>query len=180
MTRILVAALAISAVCATPALAALKPGEKAPAFTTEAAMGGKALTYALADQLKKGPVVVYFFPKANTGTCDAEAHAFSESMGKFKALGASVVGVSRDGIAVLTPYSTAKCNSAFPVASDADGKVSKAYGATLPLLPISSRTTYAVAPDGTIIMEFTKMGASDEHAEKALASLEAWKAKQKG
>src|ERR1700744_4286054 len=95
MTRF-AALLLASALFATPALATLKPGDKAPDFTTQAALGGKEFTFALADALKKGPVVVYFYPKAFTKGCSAEAHAFAEAMPQFAALGASVVGVSHD------------------------------------------------------------------------------------
>lgn len=58
------ASLAFAA--ATPAAAALKVGDTAPNFTTEAALGGKTHSFTLATALKKGPVVLYFFPAAFT------------------------------------------------------------------------------------------------------------------
>src|SRR5277367_5073456 len=105
------AALLATALFATPAFATLKVGDTAPVFTTQASLGGKEFTFALADALKKGPVVVYFYPKAFTTGCSLEAHAFADSMDKFGALGASVIGVSHDDIATLDKFSTSDCVS---------------------------------------------------------------------
>src|SRR6476661_7973398 len=91
-------AFAAAALIATPATAALKVGDKAPDFTTKGALAGKAFQFHLADALKKGPVVLYFFPKAFTSGCTAEAHAFSDSIHKFRKAGAQVIGMSADGL----------------------------------------------------------------------------------
>lgn len=179
LTLALAAAAPIVALAA-PALAALAVGVKAPDFTAPAALAGKPFTYALADARKQGPVVVYFFPKANTGTCDLEAHAFADKIGDFKALGATVVGVSRDDPATLTTFSTAKCASAFPVASDGDGKISGGFDAKLPIVKYSNRVSYVIAPDGTVIYEYAALGQSHEHADNTLAALKDWRAKHKG
>jgi peroxiredoxin len=90
-----------SALAAAPASAALKVGDKAPDFTTTGAVGGKEFKLHLAAQLKKGPVVLYFFPKAFTSGCTAEAHAFSEAIGDFKKAGAQVIGMSGDNLKTL-------------------------------------------------------------------------------
>src|SRR6516164_1738237 len=119
MTRFALFLLA-SVAFAAPAAAALKVGDKAPDFTAQAALDGKNFTFKLADALKKGPVVVYFYPKAFTKGCSLEAHAFADSMDKFNALGASVIGVSHDDIATLDKFSVSDCVSKFPVASDSD------------------------------------------------------------
>src|SRR5690348_17526154 len=87
-----------------PASAALDIGERAPDFTTEAAVGGSVYRYSLAESLKKGPVVLYFFPAAFSEGCSTEAHYFAEAVGEFKSLGASVVGVSADDIETLTKF----------------------------------------------------------------------------
>src|SRR6476469_464799 len=92
--RKLLITIAATALLTAPATAALKVGDKAPDFTTVGAVGGKEFKLHLADQLKKGPVVLYFFPKAYTSGCTAEAHAFSESIGDFKKAGAQVIGMS--------------------------------------------------------------------------------------
>ena len=123
----------LAAFCATPALAALKPGDMAPDFTAQGSLGGQPFTFHLKDALKKGPVVVYFYPSAYTGGCDAEAHAFAELKDKFTAAGATIIGVSADDITRLNKFSSdpAYCAGKFPVASDADGKIAASYGLTM-------------------------------------------------
>jgi len=110
--------------------AALEPGAAAPDFTAQASLAGKEMTFSLADARKAGPVVVYFYPSAFTGGCNAQAHAFAENIDKFKAAGAKVIGVSLDSIARLNDFSADPnyCAGKLPVASDADGKIAKSYG----------------------------------------------------
>src|ERR687890_1634385 len=116
MRKLLLAAAAAGLAIA-PANAALPVGAKAPDFTTTGAVGGKAFKIHLAEQLKKGPVVLYFFPKAFTSGCTAEAHAFSESIREFKQAGAQVIGMSADALPILKKFSVEACRSAFPVAT---------------------------------------------------------------
>src|ERR1700753_1101927 len=116
MRKFLFAAVAASLVAA-PATAALKLGAKAPNFDTTGAVGGKEFKLDLTEQLKHGPVVLYFFPKAFTSGCTAEAHAFSASIGEFKKAGAQVIGMSGDNLTTLHDFSTKECRSAFPVAT---------------------------------------------------------------
>jgi len=175
MTR-LAAALLATTLFATPALATLKVGDTAPTFTTQASLGGKEFTFALGDALKKGPVVVYFYPKAFTKGCSLEAHAFAEAMPQFTALGASVIGLSHDDIATLDKFSTADCASAFPVDADTDQKIMTSYDAVLAQKPdLANRTSYLVAPDGKILAEYTNVDYS-AHVDTMLAALKAWKA----
>src|SRR5450830_363302 len=87
------------------ASAALKPGEKAPDFSTQASLGGQVSTFSLAETLKKGPVVLYFYPAAFTTGCTIEAHLFAEAIDRYKALGATVIGVSNDKIETLNKFS---------------------------------------------------------------------------
>jgi peroxiredoxin Q/BCP len=105
------------------ASATLKPGDTAPDFTTQASLGGKTYTYTLADELKKGPVVLYFYPAAFTKGCTIEAHEFADAVDEYKKYGATVIGVSHDNIDTLTKFSVSECRSKFPVAADADAKV---------------------------------------------------------
>src|ERR1700744_4631115 len=70
--------LFVTAAMASPAFAALKPGDMAPDFSASGSLGGKDASFHLKDALKKGPVVVYFYPSAYTGGCDLEAHTFPE------------------------------------------------------------------------------------------------------
>jgi peroxiredoxin len=169
--------LLASALFAAPAAAALKVGDHAPDFTAPAALGGKEFTFALADALKKGPVVVYFYPKAFTTGCSLEAHAFADSMDKFNGMGASVIGVSHDDIATLDKFSTQDCASKFPVAADGDQHIMKSYDAVLAQKPdYANRTSYLVAPDGTIVAEYTDLDYS-KHVDTMLSALQGWKAK---
>ena len=99
-----------------PVLAALDIGDRAPDFTAAAALAGKVYQYSLADSLKKGPVVLYFFPAAFSEGCSIEAHEFAEAAAQFAALGATLVGVSGDDIETLSKFSVQECQIKFPVA----------------------------------------------------------------
>jgi peroxiredoxin len=166
-------ALAI-AVIAVPADAALKPGAVAPAFTAPASLGGKEFTFSLAEALKKGPVVLYFYPAAFTKGCTIEAHEFADAIDKYKALGATVIGVSHDDIATLNRFSTSECRSEFPVAADVDQHIMKAYDAVLASRPqYANRTSYVIAPDGHIIYEYTALDPMN-HVANTLSALTAW------
>ncbi len=174
MRRLAAAFAVTAALAAAPAAAALKVGDAAPDFTAQASLAGKEFTFALAAALKKGPVVVYFYPKAFTTGCSLEAHAFAEAMPQFEAAGASVIGVSHDDIATLDKFSVSDCVSKFAVASDGDGKIMTAYDSVLkPAL--ANRTSYLIAPDGKVIAEYTNLDYS-KHVETMLAALASWKA----
>ncbi|MFN3522440.1 MAG: peroxiredoxin [Phenylobacterium sp.] len=178
MKRI-VLALGLSALAASPALAALKEGARAPDFTARGYQAGKPLTFSLADARKKGPVVVYFFPAAETKGCNLEARLFAEAMDDFKAQGATVIGVTAGNLDKLASFSadTEKCSGKFPVAADPDAKIAKLYDAQLAMRPgWSSRTSYVIAPDGTVVHAYDNM-AADGHVGATLGAVKAWKAK---
>jgi thioredoxin-dependent peroxiredoxin len=170
-------AVLAAALSALPAGAALKPGAQAPDFSARASLGGKEFDFSLAEALKRGPVVLYFYPAAFTHGCTIEAHEFAEAIDKFKALGASVIGVSSDDIATLNKFSVSECRSKFPVAADADKKIMTAYDARL-ALGYANRTSYVIAPDGRIIYEYTALDPS-QHVANTLAALQKWKAGQR-
>ena len=172
--RKLLFGLAAVSIAITPATAALKVGEKAPDFATTGAVGGKEFKLHLADQLKKGPVVLYFFPKAFTSGCTAEAHAFSAAIGDFKKAGAQVVGMSADNLATLHDFSTKECRSAFPVAT-ATPQIQKQYDVAWAAHPgITTRTSYVIAKDGKIAMVHDDLDFS-QHVAKTLAAVKALK-----
>ena len=172
--RKLLFALAISTFAAPPASAALKVGDKAPDFTTTGAIGGKPFKVHLADQLKKGPVVLYFFPKAFTSGCTAEAHAFSESIGDFKKAGAQVIGMSADNLATLKDFSVKECRNAFPVAT-ATPQTQKAYDVAWAAHPgITTRTSYVIDRKGRIAMVHDDLDFS-QHVAKTLAAVQGLK-----
>jgi len=153
-------------VLALPTFAALKEGDAAPDFKTNASLAGKAFKYSLHDSLKQGPVVVYFYPSAYTGGCNIQAHEFAENIDKFSAAGATVIGVSLDSIARLNDFSADPqyCAGKLPVASDADGKIAKSYDLVVRDAAagkkdtrgvdidhgFAERTTFIVAPSGKI------------------------------
>lgn len=154
-------ALLAAGLAATPAMATLQPGAPAPDFSAQATQGGAAFAFHLADALKKGPVVLYFYPAAFTSGCTEEAHEFADAMPQFAALHATVIGVSMDGIEKLQKFSTSECRSKFPVASDASGAVSRSYDAVmLRVMPLSSRTSYVISPAGQIIYAYNAMDPS--------------------
>ena len=172
MRKFLFALAAVS--LAVPATAALKVGDKAPDFTTTGAVGGKEFKLHLAQQLKKGPVVLYFFPKAFTSGCTAEAHAFSEAIGNFKKAGTQVIGMSADNIATLKDFSVKECRSAFPVAT-ATPATQKAYDVAWAAHPgITTRTSYVIDKKGKIVMVHDDLDFS-QHVAKALAAVKSLK-----
>ena len=156
------------------ALAALPDGAKAPDFTTQASLDGKPYTFSLADALKKGPVVLYFYPAAFTPGCTIEAHDFAEATDKFKALGATVIGVSYDNIDTLNKFSVSECRSKFGVASDADQKIMKAYDAVLKGKPeLADRTSYVIAPTGEVLYSYTNL-KPEGHVANTMAAVQKW------
>lgn len=167
------------ALYATAALAALKPGDAAPDFTVQAAQGGKDFTFSLKEALKKGPVVLYFYPKSFTSVCTEEAHEFAEAMDQFAAMNASVIGVSGDGIETQREFSTKECRDKFPVGADPQFKVIKAYDASFSL-PVAgpmfaNRISYVISPEGKILSAVSDSGAT-KHIQDALETIRKWKA----
>jgi thioredoxin-dependent peroxiredoxin len=177
------------ALAMTPSFAALKQGDTAPDFNTQASLAGKAFSFSLHEALKKGPVVVYFYPAAFTGGCNLQAHTFAENYEKFAAAGASVIGVSLDSISRLNDFSADPryCAGKLPVASDEKGEIAKSYdvkitdtykGQAVATMKDSrgneighstaERTTFVVAPDGKIVATIGGV-AGDANAEQALA-----------
>jgi peroxiredoxin Q/BCP len=194
MKRLLSAVLLSSVML--PAFAALQVGDSAPAFTTQASQAGKAFTYSLKEYLKKGPVVVYFYPSAYTQGCNVQARTFAVNMEKFAAAGASVVGVSMDSIDRLNQFSADPefCAGKLPVASDADGSIAKSFSLNMrDKIPgfkdtkgnivdhgLIERTTYVITPDGKIAATIeTKNGITPiTNVEKSLEVVQALAAKK--
>ncbi len=188
MVRKIFLGLALCALIGAPLFAALKTGDKAPDFSAQASLAGKEFTFSLKDALKKGPVVLYFYPSAFTQGCDLEAHTFAQEKDKFDAAGATVIGVSADSIARLNAFSADPnyCAGKFPVASDADLKIATAYNlTTMTFKPgmtdvrgvainhdFIERTTFVIGKDDKIIATFSTKDdhlRPDEHVEKSLA-----------
>jgi peroxiredoxin Q/BCP len=190
MNRFL-AGFLMSALMAVPAFAALKQNDKAPDFSAKASLAGKEFDFSLKAALKKGPVVVYFYPSAFTGGCNIEAHTFAENKEKFDAAGATVIGVSRDSIVRLNAFSADPqyCAGKVAVASDPDGAIATSYGLTKMDIKqgmkdsrgveidhdFTERTTFVVTPDGKVSASFStsddKIGPAD-HVHKSLAAVQ--------
>ena len=176
----LLAALLLTGLAAAPAHAVMKSGAKAPDFSTQASMGGKVFSFSMKDALKKGPVVLYFYPAAFTPGCTIEAHEFADATDDFAKLHATVIGVSRDNIDQLNKFSVSECRSKFAVAADGDGSITKAYDVSTLKLPesmggreVSDRTSYVVAPTGEVIYEYTSRDPS-KHVENTMGAVKGW------
>lgn len=169
---------ALAACLAGTVHAALPIGAPAPDFTVEAALGGKTFTFSLAQALRRGPVVLYFYPKAFTSGCTIEAHAFAEATPRFEALGARVIGMSNDDIATLQRFSVEACRNKFAVAADQGARITKQYDAALASRPdMADRISYVISPQGRIV--HVHAGADPEaHVDSTLQAVEAWRRQQ--
>ncbi|MEO5973275.1 MAG: peroxiredoxin [Sphingomicrobium sp.] len=165
--------LGLALVAATPSLAALPVGSKAPNFVTTGAIGGKPFQLNLKRELRKGPVVLYFYPKAFTKGCTLEAHAFSEAAADFKQAGAQVIGLSADDLPTLKRFSVEGCRSAFPVATASPATI-RAYDVAMPVVgrvvPMSNRTSYVIGRDGRVRFVHSDLDWSG-HVQKTLAAV---------
>jgi peroxiredoxin Q/BCP len=158
--------------------ALLDVGVSAPAFSTDAALAGNVLTFELTAALKKGPVVLYFYPKAFTSGCTVEAHLFAEASDEFARYNTTVIGISNDTIDILKKFSVEECRNKFSVGADPDGKIIKAYDARLFFgINTSKRVSYVITPDGKIYYVFSSM-SPDDHVKKTLEAVKAWKKSQ--
>jgi peroxiredoxin len=179
--------LVFSALVAIPVLAALKAGDNAPDFSARASLAGKEFSFSLANALKKGPVVVYFYPSAYTKGCDLEAHTFAQDKEKFDAAGATIIGVSADSIARLNMFSADPdyCAGKFPVASDPDRMIATSYNlkAGSPKAGMKDvrgadidhdfieRVTFVIGKDHKIVATLSSADdklSPDQHVQKAL------------
>jgi peroxiredoxin len=167
--------------------AALATGDVAPPFEATASLAGKAFDYSLRDALRRGPVVVYFYPSAYTGGCNLEAHTFAVQHDKFIAAGASIVGVSLDDIGRLNTFSADPdyCGGKIAVASDPGGRIARAYALDVrDAAPgrkdtrgqqidhgLAERSTFVVTPDGRIAAAFDGLSPV-ENVEQALAAVQ--------
>lgn len=185
MKRLLLALLLPS--LALPAFAALKAGDTAPDFSAPATLAGKPFTFSLKDALKKGPVVVYFYPSAYTGGCNMQAHTFAVNKDKFTAAGATIIGVSLDSIDRLNRFSADPnyCAGKFPTASDSGGSIAKSFDLKVadarPEMKdtngdaidhgFAERTTFVITSDGKIFQSVGGL-APDKNVEAALAAVQ--------
>jgi len=178
MNRLFAAAAAAALLAAAPAYASLKVGATAPEFSAQASQAGKQFSFKLSDALKKGPVVLYFFPAAHTAGCNIEAHMFADAIDQFKAQGATVIGVTAGNIDQLAAFSaeTEHCSGKFPVAADPNAAIAKTYDATLVMRPgWSDRTSYVISPKDEVIFAYSAL-KPEQHITLTLDAVTKWRA----
>jgi peroxiredoxin len=183
--------LALCVLVSLPVLAALKVGDTAPDFSANASLAGKEFSFSLEKALKKGPVVVYFYPSAYTKGCDLEAHTFAEMKDKFDAAGATIIGVSADSIERLNVFSADPeyCAGKFPVASDSNQKIATSFNLTTTAVKpgmadvrgvtidhdMIERATFVIGKDHKIIAVLSSKADNltpDQHVQKSLDIVE--------
>lgn len=176
MRRLYLILLILSAAMASTASAMMKAGSQAPPFNIPAALAGEEFSFSLSEALKKGPVVLYFYPKSFTSVCTLEAHEFAEAMDQFQAMNTTIIGVSNDTIETQKKFSTMECNNKFPVGSDVDLNLIKTYDAIFKLPGnkyinehlyksiearlFADRISYVISQDGLILSAIKDQGAS--------------------
>jgi peroxiredoxin len=179
MKRLILAAAAAVTLVGAPAFASLPEGATAPVFSAPAFLAGQPFTFKLSDALKKGPVVLYFFPAAHTAGCNIEAHLFADAIDKFKAQGATVIGVTGGNTDQLAAFSTETehCSGKFPVAADADSAISKRYDAMLNLgvTKFTARTSYVITPDDRVLFAYSDL-KPQQHIDLTLDAVTKWRA----
>ena len=175
MTRTMFATMLIALQVSAGAHAALPVGAKAPDFTTQASLAGKAAPFSLRAALRNGPVVLYFYPAAFTQGCTVEAHDFAASTDEFHRLGASVIGMSADPVETLNRFSVEECRNKFAVGSATPATIA-AYDVVLPVKPSrSNRTSYVIAPDGRVIYTYSALDPAG-HVKGTLEAVRKWRA----
>jgi thioredoxin-dependent peroxiredoxin len=152
--------------------AALKVGDKAPDFSTQVSLAGKAMPFSLKTALKKGPVVLYFYPAAFTKGCTIEAHDFAEATDDFQKHGATVIGMSADAIDKLNQFSVSECRNKFAVGTATPSTIT-AYDVSLPKTTISNRTSYVIAPNGKVIFAYSAMDPAG-HVTGTMDAVKSW------
>jgi thioredoxin-dependent peroxiredoxin len=177
--RFLFAAAVLAAVAAVPASATLQEGASVPSLIAQGALNGRTINFNLQQELREGPVVLYFFPKANTPGCNLEAKAFAESIDDFRRAGAQVYGMSGDTLEDLAAFSEKECAGAFPVAR-ATPQTIEAFDVVLTMggqrnANLTSRTSYVIDTDGKIVAVHSEMDWSG-HVAATLAAVRALRA----
>lgn len=183
LRMLLAAPVAAVMALSAPASAELPQGAKAPGFATQGALAGKVFGFNLSAALRKGPVVLYFYPKSFTQGCTLEAHGFAEAMPEFRKAGASVIGLSADTIDTQVRFSTEACRDAFPVGV-ATPAIIQGYKVALTkpdgsATGLTSRTSYVIGRDGTVKMVYTNMNYA-EHVKRTLEAVRSLQLKRKG
>src|ERR1700712_2073620 len=160
-----------------PALAAIPVGAAAPDFTTVGAKAGKTFQFSLAQALKKGPVVLYFFPAAFTSGCTVEAHQFAEAADDFAKQGATLIGLTAGNAERIKEFSSVEARDKSPVGLATAATIS-GYDVALPQKAgWTNRTSYVIAKDGKIAYVLSAMEPLG-HITGTLSAVKALRAKK--
>ncbi|MEI2418284.1 peroxiredoxin [Orrella sp. JC864] len=166
----------VLALGSVPARAALEVGERAPDFTAPAALAGKPFEFRLSQALAQGPVVLYFYPAAFTQGCTIEANSFAQAIDDYKAVNATVIGVSGDDMDTLSRFSVTACGGKFAVASDSKHRIMKDYDVEHAVLPgVANRVSFVISPQGRIIYQYASSNPH-QHVDNTLQAVRRWHA----
>ena len=149
----------------------MKQGDKAPDFELQDQTG---TTLELSEMLKKGPVVLFFYPAAMTYGCTKESCHFRDMAGDFEKVGAQPVGISKDTVDKQKQFDD-KHTLGYPLLSDPDRKVAEAFGVKGGMLGLSpvKRTTFVIDRDQTVREVISSEVSMNTHADRALEVVKA-------
>lgn len=120
-------------------------------------------------------MVLNFFPLAFSEGCSIEAHNFAEAIEQYGALGATVIGVSRDDIETQKKFSVSECRGKFAVASDVDQSIMKSYDAVLFFRSdYANRVSFVISPAGKVIYQYNSLNPA-KHVSNTLNALKSWR-----
>jgi peroxiredoxin Q/BCP len=156
-----------------PGPMALEPGDQAPDFTLSDQHGNPVTLSGLRGKA----VVLYFYPKADTPGCTTQACGIRDHSTDYSEAGAVVLGVSPDPVKAVDKFDQ-KYGLGFPLLADEDHSVAEAYGVWVEKSMYgrkymgNERTTFVIAPDGTVRDVFRKVKPA-EHDDLVLGELRA-------
>ncbi len=145
----------------------MKAGDAAPEF---AATDETGATVLLRDLLDRGPVALFFYPKAFTPGCTWESCHFRDLASEFSAIGAQRVGISADDVDTQAEFA-AHHDLGFPLLSDPDRSIAKRYGVRRPGPLLNKRMTFVIGTDGRIVEVIASELNMETHADAALEAL---------
>jgi thioredoxin-dependent peroxiredoxin len=133
----------------------------------------------LSDELAKGPVVLFFYPKAMTAGCTKESCHFRDLAAEFEEVGGRRLGISADSIEKQHQFRE-KHSFDYPLLSDPDKVVAKQFGVKRSLMPINKRATFVIDTDRRVLAVIESERNMDMHADDALEVLRKRKAASTG
>jgi peroxiredoxin Q/BCP len=147
----------------------MRVGDVAPDFELPDDSGG---ILKLSDRLAKGPVVLFFYPKAMTPGCTKESCHFRDMKGEFDAVGAQRIGISADTVDKQHQFSE-KHDFDFPLVSDSNRSIARAFGVKRPGPLFNKRMTFVIDTDRKVLDVIGSETNMDKHADQALEVLKA-------